>query len=294
MKDLISVVIPIYNVEKYLRKCIETVISQTYTNIEVILVNDGSTDNRLQICNEFKEKDNRVKVINKKNGGLSDARNAGLKNAQGKYICFIDSDDFISEKYIEELYNLIIENNAQIAVCNYEKVSEKGKTIFRKNIISQTISGKKAIEKLNDKDFGWVSIIAWNKFYNINLFKNIEYPVGKIHEDEFVTYKLYYLAEKVAITSRNLYFYRQVSTSITNRKFNIRRLDVLDTLEERVSFLKEKKLEKAYRLNLIEYEKLLIAYCMKCKMYLKNSEKIQENFIYITYFVLSFEERKCK
>lgn len=143
MKDLVSVVIPIYNVEKYLRKCIETVIDQTYTNIEIILVNDGSTDNSLQICNQFKEKDKRIKVINKKNGGLSDARNVGIKNAQGKYICFIDSDDFISEKYIEELHNLIVENKAQIAVCGFENVNEFGKSISKKEIISQVISGKK-------------------------------------------------------------------------------------------------------------------------------------------------------
>ena len=132
MEDLISVVVPIYNVEKYLKTCIETIIKQTYKNIEIILVNDGSTDNSLQICNEFKEKEKRIKVINKKNGGLSDARNIGLKKAKGKYICFIDSDDFINEKYIEELHSLIIKNNAQIAICSFENVNEFGESIYKK------------------------------------------------------------------------------------------------------------------------------------------------------------------
>lgn len=279
MKDLVSVVVPIYNVERYLRKCIETIINQTYNNIEIILVNDGSTDNCLKICNEFQRKDKRIIVINKKNGGLSDARNTGLKNAHGKYICFIDSDDYISEKYVEQLYNLIIENNAQIALCNFEKVDENEKSILKKDIINQTTSGKKIMEKFNDKDFYPASVVAWNKLYNINLFENIFYPVGKIHEDEFTTYKLFYIAEKVATTSKALYYYRQVQTSITNRKFNIKRFDALEALEEKVNFFLQKKEEKLYKLALIEYEKNIIAYWINSKLYINNSKKIRADLL---------------
>lgn len=277
MKDLVSVVVPIYNVEKYLRKCIETIVNQTYNNIEIILVNDGSTDNCLQICNDFKQKDKRIKVINKENGGLSDARNTGLKNAHGKYICFIDSDDYVHENYVEELYGTIIENNAQIAVCNFEKVDEKNKFISKRNIADQIISGKKVIERFNDKDFKPAAIVAWNKMYDINLFKNIIYPVGKIHEDEFTTYKLFYISKKVAITSKALYYYRVVPTSIINRKFNIKRLDLLDALDERVEFFRENKEKKLCEQALIEYQKWMLAHWQNCKIYLNDSKKIRKD-----------------
>lgn len=274
MKDLISVVVSIYNVEKYLRKCIETIINQTYNNIEIILVNDGSTDNSLKICDEYKVKDARISIINKKNGGLSDARNTGLKSAKGKYICFIDADDYINEKYIEELYKLIIENNAQIAVCNFEKVDENEKCIFKNDITTNQFSGKEALEYLNGDNF---SVVAWDKLYDINLFKNIKYPVGKIHEDEFTTYKLYYIAEKIAITSKVLYYYRQVETSIMNRKFNIKRLDALEAFEEKTKFFLEKKEKKLYKLALIEYEKNMIDYSIKSKLYINDSKKIRND-----------------
>lgn len=279
MKDLISVIIPIYNVEKYLRNCIDTVINQTYSNIEIILVNDGSTDSSLKICNEYKEKDNRITIINKENGGVSDARNAGLKNAHGKYICFVDSDDYISEKFVEKLYNTIILYNVKIALCNMERVDEVGKSISKKEIISQVIPGKKIIENLYDNNFWPVFVVLCNKMYDITLFKDITFPVGKIHEDESNIHKLCYLAENVAIISDVLYYYRKVETSITNRRFNIERLDALTALEERIKFFKENKEEKLYRLALIEYQKLIITSYINCKLYLNNTQKILETMI---------------
>lgn len=278
-EELISIIIPVYNVEKYLEKCINTIINQTYINIEVILVNDGSTDKSLNICNEFKEKDKRIKIINKKNGGLSDARNAGIKNAHGKYICFIDSDDYIHEKYVEELYNLIVKNNSQIAVCNFERVDEEGRCLSTNNIIAEVISGKKTIEKLSNKEFAPVGVVVWNKLYDINLFENIKYPIGKIHEDAFVIYKLYYLAEKVAITSKSLYYYRKVPTSIMNKKFNLKRLDILQALEERVKFFFDKGEDILYQLALIEYESTLIMHYVNCRRYLKNYKDIQKKLL---------------
>ena len=118
-KDLISVVIPVYNTEKYLKECIDSVINQSYNNLEIILVDDGSTDNSLEICNKYADMDKRIKVIHKNNGGLSDARNVGIENANGKYITFVDSDDFIENDMYELLYNDVCENNAEIAGCDY-------------------------------------------------------------------------------------------------------------------------------------------------------------------------------
>lgn len=279
MEDLISVVLPIYNVEKYLKECIESVIAQTYSYIEIILVDDGSKDSSAQICDSYKEKDKRIRVIHKSNGGLSDARNTGLKHAKGNYICFIDSDDYVHEKYIEELYNLIKKNDAQIAICNFQRISENGQAISEEKLISDVKTSDEILEKLNSKDLYPASIVAWNKLYDIKLFKNILYPVGKLHEDEYTTYKLYYISNKIAITSRVLYYYRTVQTSIMNKSFNKKRLDILGALEERMQFFKENHKDKLYELALIQYETVLMIHYMNCKKYLKDSEEIQEELL---------------
>lgn len=279
MNDLISIVLPVYNVEKYLTECVESVIKQTYTNIEIILVDDGSTDNCGIICDDFLKKDKRIKVIHKKNGGLSDARNFGIKNAKGKYICFIDSDDYVMESYVEELYNLIIINNASISMCAFQRIDENNKVFLKRKIKSEVISGRQALLKLNNKNFYPESIVAWNKMYDIKLFENIKYPLGKIHEDEFTTYKLYYQSNKIAITSEILYCYRTVSNSITNSAFREKRLDVLEALEERISFFNQKKEMDLYELSLIQYETVLMIHYINCKLYLKDSEKIQQDIL---------------
>ena len=258
MKDeLISVVVPIYKVEMYLKQCINSIIKQTYTNLEIILVDDGSPDNCPKICDEFKEKDSRVVVIRKENGGLSDARNAGIDVAKGKYIAFIDSDDYIHNEFIEELYNHIVSEKAQISMCTIQKVNEKDEVIEEIPITEEkVISGRKAILEFNN--FSISNVVAWNKLYNIELFKDIRYPKGKIHEDEFTTYKLLYLAKRVAISNRKLYYYRYNQNSITNKQFNEKRLDVIDALEERIEFFKNRNEIELYENTLNLYLGTLI------------------------------------
>ena len=151
MNELITVVLPIYNVEKYLEYCIESVLKQTYKNIEIILVDDGSPDNCARICDEYEKKDARVKAIHKKNGGLSDARNEGLRNEKVRYICFIDSDDFIKENYIEILYNLIKKNNADMAVGNFIRVQDSNFPKITKENIKETIYTGKEMNKMRHK-----------------------------------------------------------------------------------------------------------------------------------------------
>lgn len=295
MNDLISIVLPIYNVEKYLKKCIETILNQTYDNIEILLVDDGSTDHSGEICDEFEKKDKRIKVIHKTNGGLSDARNTGLKHAKGKYISFIDSDDYVSEKYVEELYTLLKTNNAQIAVCNFQRVKEDGQVVSTEDIQSETLSSKEALEKLNDRKFYPTSIVAWNKLYDIKLFDDILYPLGKLHEDEYTTYKLYYKAKKVVITSNVLYYYRTVQTSIMNRTFNKNRLDIIEALEERMEFFKEKNEKKLYELSLIQYESVLMIHYMNCKFYLEDAKDIQEEILnkYKKNYIETIQSKEC-
>lgn len=243
---LISIILPIYNVEKYLEKCIQSVIAQTYSNIEIILVNDGSKDNSLEICNQYAERDNRIVVLDKKNGGLSDARNAGAKIAKGEYFVFIDSDDYIHHQMIELLYKGIVEKNAELAICDLQYVYE-GKQVERENEkidISKEIENitcfdrKKAIENILSENF-IVYTVAWNKIYHRKLFNQIEYPFGKIHEDEFTTYRLLYCAERIAYIHQPLYYYVQRQNSIMSENFSEKRFHKVEAHKQRADFLIE-------------------------------------------------------
>lgn len=235
-KDLITIVIPAYNVEEYLPKCIDSVINQTYSNLEIILVDDGSPDSCGKICDNYKKMDNRIKVIHKENGGLSDARNVAIDICKGKYITFIDSDDYVSKKYIENLYIALISNNADISTCDYISFSNKveKKYITFKSIPLNNID---ALENmLYQKN---VTTCAWGKLYKTSLFKDIRYPKGKICEDLDTTYKLFAKSKKIVITNNNDYFYFQRPSSIINSKFNIKRLDALDFATNETKYIKK-------------------------------------------------------
>ena len=279
MEELISIIIPIYNVEKYIINCIESVIRQTYKNIEIILVNDGSIDNCGKICDEYLMKDDRIKVIHKKNGGLSEARNYGIEAASGKYITFIDSDDYVEKKYIESLYQAIKINNVKISQCNINKVNNKSDIIEKLGYINRNVrSGKEMIEDIYNGHWG-ENIVAWNKMYSIDLFENIRYPVGKIHEDEYTTYKFLYYTDKVAIVDEYLYNYRQNEDSIIGRKYNIKRLDILEAFEQRLVFLKEKSETNLYNLTLLNYMAIIRECFVSVKKNIENSQDVQEMII---------------
>ena len=277
-KELISIVVPIYNVEKYLRNCIDSIIKQTYTNLEIILVDDGSLDNCGKICDEYKEKDNRIKVIHKQNGGLSDARNAGIDIATGKYIAFIDSDDYIAPNFIEKLYNLCIKNNAELSECDFQKVTEECNDIIENTNQEEekVLDGKKFIERLDGKS-AVRTVVVWNKLYRREIFNNLRFPKGKLNEDEFTTYKIFYDVKKIAITTEQLYFYRYSPDSIMNKKFNKKRLDILEALEVRLDFFKEKKEQKLYEMTLKKYMNKLITMDMLCKRFLSQEKEIRNN-----------------
>ena len=248
---MISVVIPIYNVEKYLTKCIESVINQTYTDLEIILVNDGSTDNSKDIINKYSLIDSRIKVINKKNGGLSDARNVGIEIAKGDYIAFLDSDDWIELNMYEKLYSYIKQENADIVQCSYQEVynEEVNNQKIKEEI--KLISGKDSLYNLYGKNHG-KTVVVWNKIYKRELFNDIRFPKGKYHEDEFTTYKLLYKANKIVDLNLPLLYYRQRDGSIMNSKFNIKRLDALEAFNERLAFYKEKNLDELQQVTLAQ------------------------------------------
>lgn len=232
-KDLISVIIPIYNTDKYLERCIESVRNQSYKKLLIILVDDGSTDKSGKIADKVAECDVRITVIHKKNGGLSDARNYGIKRAldsNSKYITFIDSDDYVTRDYIEYLYNLVKNNNAEISICGMKKTSLQDDISGKKFCFEECYSKETALaEMLYSKKF---STSAWGKLYPTYYFDNVRFPVGKYAEDLFTTYKLFNMAHKIAYGNQVCYFYYVREDSLMNSKFSMKRLDTIEALEQ--------------------------------------------------------------
>lgn len=238
-EKLISVIVPVYNVEKYLKKSIDSLLNQTYKNLEVILVDDGGKDECPAICDVYKEKDKRVRVIHKENGGLSDARNAGLAVAQGEYIAFIDSDDYLKPNMYEILAKAMETVGADIAVCNFETVTQEGTPIAERNIHQiirdEVITGKEAICRLCGSNYEYY-VTAWNRLYRKDIVKDISFPKGKIHEDEFTAHLFYGAADKIACVKEALYCYVVREDSIMTRKYGKRNLDYFEALENRIQY----------------------------------------------------------
>jgi glycosyltransferase involved in cell wall biosynthesis len=234
----ISVIVPIYNVEEYLKRCINSICGQSYVNLEIILVNDGSTDTCPGICDEYRKKDSRVRVINKQNGGLSDARNIGLEYATGDYISFVDSDDYIAKNMLEILVNTCITENCEIAVCGVvRKYSDR--EISTSSDLVEVLDNKTAFEYLIKGKY--FHDYAWNKLYKSELFRDIRYPVGKIYEDVFTTYKVFARANKVGYIDQPLYYYVQRDGSILRRGFNLNQFHQLEALAEIREYLNRNK-----------------------------------------------------
>lgn len=236
MSDLISVIIPVYKVEDYIRRCIDSITNQTYSNIEIILIDDGSPDLCGQICDEYASQDSRIKVIHKKNGGLSDARNVGIDIATGQYITFLDSDDWVHKRYLETLYDLMKNINVDISMCNFHEtfVTMEDLDVEEKEILEY--SNIEALRQFTDKYYVQMTV-AWGKLYKAGLFEDIRFPLGKIHEDEFTTYKLIYKARKIIFTTEPLLYYFQRQDSIMGSGFKIKnRLHTIEAFEERAEF----------------------------------------------------------
>lgn len=234
--ELISVIVPVYNVKKYLVRCINSLISQTYNNLEIILVNDGSTDESGEICDQFARLNKKIRVIHKENGGLSDARNVGIETAKGSIITFIDSDDWVHHEYVKQLYYLLIAENADISVANYIRTSTEQvlTNIYESQVYRY--SNRTALRQYLG-EFSIHMIIVCGKLFKKELFKDIRFPIGRIHEDEFTTYKLIFAAKKIVLTTAPMYYYWQRTDSIMGSGFNIKhKLDLLDALHERAFF----------------------------------------------------------
>lgn len=210
MNELISVIIPVYKVEPYLQRCIHSVMTQTYHNLEIILVDDGSPDRCGDICDRFAQEDSRIQVYHKTNGGLSDARNYGVERSHGTYITFIDSDDFVATDYVQYLYRLLMQYDADISCCCMAKTTDNTVAYGTNTAIprEQLLTGKEACRELLGSLYQ-VLVTAWGKLYKSKIVKKFYFPVGRKHEDEATTCKYYYTAKKVVVGNQCLYAYYQ-------------------------------------------------------------------------------------
>lgn len=226
---LISVIIPVYNVETYLNSCINSILNQTYKNLEVILVDDGSTDKSPIICDEYANIDDRITVIHKRNGGLSDARNVGINIARGEYITFIDSDDLVALDMIDYLYKNLIDNNTDMSTCLHADIDKNGSIISSSEpensikIDGGTENCMKAF--LTNAKF---NTVAWSKLYKLSMFSDVRYPKGKYHEDVFTTYKLVAKCKSITVGGESKYFYRTRPNSIMTLSFKPSHMDAIE------------------------------------------------------------------
>ena len=235
----ISVIVPVYKVEPYLDKCVSSIVNQTYKNLEIILVDDGSPDNCPAMCDAWAEKDSRIRVMHKTNGGLSDARNAGMAVATGKLMAFVDSDDWIVPDMYEYLYQRLTEDNSDIAACGVQMVWEDktpSRTLTREGscVLNQEEAMRAIIEE------SWLKQPVWYKLYKTELVRDILFPVGKYHEDVFWSYQAVGRAQRVSVSDHIGYYYLQRGGSIMGEGYSLKRLDAVEAKIQRCAHIQER------------------------------------------------------
>ena len=253
----ISVIIPVYKVEKYLRRCLDSILSQTFTDFELLLIDDGSPDNCGVICDEYAQCDKRVKVFHTDNRGVSAARNTGiewvLENSNSKWISFIDSDDWVHSRYLEVLLEAAIKNNTSISSCGYVRTNVQDLTDLDEEISVELWKTDEYFIKRNVN-----AIVPWAKLYKKELFENVRYPLNKRYEDEATTYKVLFLFENIAVVEAEMYYYYTNSESFMAERWTPRRMDLLLALEERLEYFKNYGYEHLYK---FDSHSLIISIC---------------------------------
>ena len=271
----ISVIVPVYKVEKYIHRCVDSILAQTYTDFELILVDDGSPDSCGAICDEYAQKDSRVVVIHQENGGLSAARNAGIDwafaNSDSKWLTFIDSDDWIHAVYLEQLLNAAVSHGAPISICGYEETDGDMPQI-QQNDLKAVLRETEVFYREHHVN----AIVAWGKLYKKTCFENIRYPVGKIHEDEFVTYKILFEHEKIVVVSAPIYAYYRNLEGITKREWSQKRLDVLEAWEEQMVYFAKKGYPFFVKRSLRYYVDALLYGAESCKRLTLANKKVSQ------------------
>lgn len=260
-KIVISVIVPVYNVEDYIEECLKSIEKQSFTSYEVILVDDGSKDSSVRIARGYVDRLDNWRLVHKENGGLSSARNAGIAEAKGEYICFVDSDDFLEQDYLQKLYEAAMQYQADLVVADYHEVDtlgqdlgkDKGKGLYQQGIVKRE-EILNALTYVGGNHFATAVVVAWNKLIRTDIMKRFSFPEGVLHEDEFLIMPLLLACDKVVWIQDDLYAYRQREGSIMQDEKNaFRHLQVLDAFEERIRLSKEvgnealtRKLKMAY------------------------------------------------
>lgn len=262
--ELISVIVPVYRVETYLDKCIMSIANQTYDNLEIILVDDGSPDNCPAMCDAWEEKDGRVKVIHKTNGGLSDARNAGVAVSSGDLIAFVDSDDYLASNYIEDMYSAMKGTHADIVECGVLYVDEVDSVLRKRAIGAEiTVNRVDALKRLILEDGVYQTV--WNKLYRRSVIENTLFEVGRYHEDDFWTYQVFDQINSLTVLPKPLYYYLQRGDSIMGFGYTLKRLDGLEARYRRMQYL-----QKYDELAALSQQQLL----MDCMWHYQCAEKL--------------------
>ena len=286
-EDLISVIVPVYNVEEYLDRCVESILNQTYTNLEIILIDDGSTDGSERKCDEWSKRDRRIIVIHKENGGLSDARNVGIERSKGDYIAFVDSDDYIRSDMYEILLNNLKDNDADVSAgmpTSFSK-EEDLKNVQQSEIKISYYKENEVFQQLFNDKIG-ETVVVWNKLYSKKVFRdNLRFPKGKIHEEVFFAHRMLGNIQSIVYTTDKLYYYYKRQGSISNH-FCIKRLDELDGMYDRMLYFKQKRFQDtiypllsflAYYDKLIRFYGYFIFYNNDHE-YDKNRKEIKQKF----------------
>lgn len=276
--DLISVIVPVYNAEKSVERCLKSIIKQSYKNLEIIIINDGSTDKSLNICEKFYAKDSRIRIICQENGGVSKARNTGISSMSGEYVIMIDSDDYMTECTIEKLYNEILLTNADLALCDFENGSEENYSFtISEKILPEIINNRQALKRIYVNNHNALQYVApWGKLYKKELFKDILYPDGKIFEDIYVTHRILQRCKKIVVVPQKMFYYFEGKDSIMHKEFHIGKIDYLEALKQRIFFFKECGYNDLVHIAYDEYLHSLIWEYSRVRDILKNKKAMKD------------------
>ena len=272
---MISVIVPAYNVKKYVEKCVDSIINQTFSDYELILVDDGSTDGTSELCDELAKKSDKIRVFHKENGGLSDARNLGMDKAKGEYITFIDSDDYVAPTYLEELYVPIYKDDADVSITPTVWFFENAQPVADNKVGYEIASAEAAVQKMLLREK--ISHTAGGKLYKKELWENIYFPVGRLYEDYLTTFLVMENVKKVGITNAALYYYLQREDSIMHYKCNERTVTIVEATEQVTP-----RIITTWPNLEIESLDNQVAQCLKCKQHILNEAshkfgEIEEN-----------------
>ena len=278
---LISVIVPIYKVEPYLHRCVDSLLAQSYQNIEVLLVDDGSPDQCPRICDAYAERDARVRVIHKPNGGLSDARNAGMDAARGEYLAFVDGDDYVDPDMYSALCQALLSSGDKLAICGFNKVTDGG-ALRRKTDMRYP-------ERMTEDEFWYqlffphrdLGTVAWNKLYHRSILEGLHFPVGAIHEDEWLVHQYVSRAEHITVVNRCLYYYVVREGSITAQPLSPRSLSILPAFSQRLAYFSEEKKQRAVTLTMRNYARYVVFFLSDWRgdaRYAEYSAQVREAF----------------